>query len=149
MLQGYRKAGRGALHWLRLLTFAPTRGRGGWTIEVRRFPPAAVGRAVRHQRNTKKEWNLYARTAERAFFGCFGFFGSLRCLSRLPIGVSFHVVKSFGALGTLDSSDCYLAPRISRIWPDMLMPNVRAHARARKIVDRSVLLLARRGGARG
>src|SRR5713101_4661546 len=74
-------------------------------------------------RNTKKYWTLYTRTGERAFFGCFGFFGSLRCLSRLPIGVSFHVVKSFGALGTRHSSDRYLVPRISRVWPDMLMPN--------------------------
>src|SRR5713101_1898310 len=74
----------------------------------------------------------HRRTAERAFFGCFGFFGSLRCLSRLPIGVSFHVVKSFGALGTRHSSDCYLAPRISRIWPDMLMPNAVVQRRAER-----------------
>ena len=91
---------------------------------ARRFSLVAVGRAVRHQRNTKKYWTLYTRTGERAFFGCFGFFGSLRCLSRLPIGVSFHVVKSFGVLATRHSSECYLAPRISRVWPDMLMPDV-------------------------
>jgi hypothetical protein len=29
--------------------------------------------------------NLYARVAGRGFGGCFCFFGSLRCLSRLPI----------------------------------------------------------------
>src|SRR5713101_2296522 len=80
-------------------------------------------------RNTKKYWTLYTRTGERAFFGCFGFFGSLRCLSRLPIGVSFHVVKSFGALGTRHSSDRYLVPRISRSWSDIRLKSAAGRSR--------------------